>query len=78
MHQKIKALAVDYSIKKNWGRDVTGLKEEMVYNSVYLLPKDKVDAFLEIIDNEKNELPEEGWRIEATGPWPAYHFSSFN
>ncbi|WP_114603884.1 GvpL/GvpF family gas vesicle protein [Staphylococcus sp. EZ-P03] len=78
LHQKIKALAVDYSIKKNWGRDVTGLKEEMVYNSVYLLPKDKVDAFLEIIDNEKNELPEEGWRIEATGPWPAYHFSSFN
>ncbi|MCB6574960.1 GvpL/GvpF family gas vesicle protein [Phascolarctobacterium faecium] len=31
-----------------------------------------------MIDNTKNELPEEGWHLEIAGPWPAYHFSSFN
>lgn len=78
LHQNLKALAVDFSIKKNWGRDVTGLEEEMVYNSVYLVPNEKVNDFLEVIDDTKNELPEEGWHIEVAGPWPAYHFSSFN
>lgn len=78
LHDKLKKYAVDNSIKKNWGKDVTGLQDDMTFNSVYLLPKEKVDDFVTEIEEAEKELGDLGFRIEATGPWPAYHFSSFS
>lgn len=78
LHDKLRKYAMDYSIKKNWGKDITGLKEDMTWNSVYLLPKDQVDVFIAEIEDKEKELGDSSWRIEATGPWPAYHFSSFS
>lgn len=64
-------------MKKNWSKDVTGLKEDMILNSVYLLSEDKVEQFKsDIAEWEKNNKGEE-LRIDANGPWPAYHFSVF-
>ncbi|ASK62114.1 gas vesicle protein GvpL [Virgibacillus phasianinus] len=78
LHDKLKKYAVDTSIKKNWGKDVTGLRDDMTWNSVYLLPKDQVKDFVTEIEVTEKELGDLGFRIEAAGPWPAYHFSSIS
>ena len=50
----------------------------MAWNSVFLLPGSKVDEFVEEIKQYEEELGHAGWKIEASGPWPPYHFSSFS
>lgn len=78
LHEKLKKYAVDNAVKKNWGKDVTGLQDDMTFNSVYLLPEDKVNNFVTEKEETEKELGDLGFRIEATGPWPAYHFSSIS
>jgi hypothetical protein len=78
VHEKLKEHSLHAAIKKNWSKDVTGLKENMAWNSVFLLPIPKVESFLEEMKQFEQELGGTGWRFEATGPWPAYHFSSFS
>ncbi|KEZ48142.1 GvpL/GvpF family gas vesicle protein [Metabacillus indicus] len=77
LHEQLKQFALHAAIKKNWNKDVTGLKENMAWNSVFLLQSEKVETFLEEMKQADEKLGGTGWRIEATGPWPAYHFSSF-
>ncbi|CDO05015.1 Gas vesicle synthesis protein GvpL/GvpF [Oceanobacillus picturae] len=78
LHRLVKDVATNYTVKKNWNKDMTGLKEEMVWNSAYLVPKEKVENFINIILRFEKEQADTVWRIEATGPWPAYHFSDFS
>ncbi|MGG4489582.1 GvpL/GvpF family gas vesicle protein [Metabacillus idriensis] len=78
VHEKLKVHSLHAAIKKNWSKDVTGLKENMAWNSVFLLPIANVESFLEEMKQFEQELGGTGWRFEATGPWPAYHFSSFS
>lgn len=77
LHENLKKYAIDYTIKKNWGKDITGLQEDMIWNSVYLIPEDKVESFTQEIENHEKNSQDDEWRVEAAGPWPAYHFSSF-
>ncbi|MCQ6264240.1 GvpL/GvpF family gas vesicle protein [Fictibacillus sp. WQ 8-8] len=76
IHEELTKFSLHDSIKKNWGKDVTGKQFDMCWNSVYLIPADTVEEFLEEIKKKKNELAETGWKFEASGPWPAYHFAS--
>ncbi|WP_257347625.1 GvpL/GvpF family gas vesicle protein [Pseudalkalibacillus decolorationis] len=78
VHEKLKEYSLHAAIKKNWSKDVTGLKENMAWNSVFLIPVAQVERFLEEVYQVEEELGESGWRFEASGPWPAYHFSSFS
>ncbi|UOR13951.1 GvpL/GvpF family gas vesicle protein [Halobacillus amylolyticus] len=78
VHEKLKEYSIHADVKKNWTKDVTGLKENMTWNSVYLLPQAKVGSFLEEVKSQETELGDSGLRIEASGPWPAYHFSNFS
>lgn len=78
VHEKLKEKAIEGSVKKNWGKDVTGRKENMAWNSVFLIAEDKVDLFTDEVNRYKEELGKSGWSFEASGPWPPYHFSSFS
>ncbi|MCP3026945.1 GvpL/GvpF family gas vesicle protein [Halobacillus sp. A5] len=75
LHEQLTAYSVEDTVKKNWNRDVTGKDEEMCWNSAYLVPLERVEDFLEIITNENEKHKSSGWILEATGPWPAYHFA---
>ncbi|MUV37887.1 hypothetical protein JNUCC1_01693 [Lentibacillus sp. JNUCC-1] len=77
-HEKFSGSARDSAIKKNLGKDVTGLEQTMCWNSVYLVPEHQVSTFLETIQDEEQDMEKAGYQIQATGPWPAYHFSSFS
>lgn len=78
IHEHLKEFVLQGNVKRNWSKDVTGRKENMTWNSVYLIPKEDVEAFLEQIQQYEKKMQETGWQFEASGPWPAYHFSSFS
>ncbi|MBN8210292.1 GvpL/GvpF family gas vesicle protein [Bacillus sp. NTK071] len=77
IHGKLKKISLFGSIKKNWSKDVTGRKEKMAWNSVFLLPSANVEEFIEEIKLDEETYGLNGWDFEVSGPWPPYHFSSF-
>ncbi|MCA0987087.1 GvpL/GvpF family gas vesicle protein [Guptibacillus algicola] len=77
IHDALNAYSVLGNIKKNWKKDVTGRKENMAWNSVFLLPQHEVEAFITKFKEYEEKFTDSGWQFEASGPWPAYHFSSF-
>lgn len=78
LHENLKQYAEEASIKKNWSQNATGRKEQMAWNSVFLIPKSRVNHYLKEVAKIEENLTTDGWRIEATGPWPPYHYSRFS
>ncbi|KKB33354.1 GvpL/GvpF family gas vesicle protein [Bacillus thermotolerans] len=77
IHAHLTEFALKGHVKRTWSSEVTGRKEEMTWNSVYLIKKSDVESFLEQVQQYEAKMEEAGWKFEASGPWPAYHFSSF-
>lgn len=77
IHEALKVYVEKGDIKRNWSQEVTGRQENMTWNGVYLIAEENVEAFLQKIKDFGEEMQEAGWSFEPTGPWPAYHFSSF-
>ncbi|MBD1380169.1 GvpL/GvpF family gas vesicle protein [Metabacillus arenae] len=76
IHEELKAFCIDSSIKKTWDKDVLGRKEQMCWNSVYLLTADHLQSFMDKVRKTSHSIIDAGWKMEPTGPWPAYHFAS--
>lgn len=76
VHDQLTRFSLHDTVKKNWNKDVTGRVDNMCWNSVYLVPAAQTDRFIEKMNELKEPLAEQGWKFEASGPWPAYHFSS--
>lgn len=74
VHAELTEIASEEKVKTAWSKDVTGGELEMSWNSVYLIQENQVEAFLELVQQKNVESASSGWRFEATGPWPAYHF----
>jgi hypothetical protein len=79
IHEQLETFSADTEVKKNWERKLTGRDDDMCWNGAYLFPKDKVEQILQFISEEKDKAEKDGssFKFEITGPWPAYHFSSF-
>ncbi|WP_338471531.1 GvpL/GvpF family gas vesicle protein [Niallia sp. XMNu-256] len=78
IHSHLKGLALKGDVKKTWSNEATGKKEDMTWNSVYLISETKVEPFLEEVQRYERDMQEKGWKFEVSGPWPAYHFTSFS
>ncbi|KAB7708962.1 gas vesicle protein GvpL [Bacillus aerolatus] len=78
IHLHLKEFALKGNVKRTWGTDVTGRKDNMTWNGVYLIAESKVENFLEKIQQYEEEMRKTGWQFEVSGPWPAYHFSIFS
>lgn len=78
IHVHLSGMALKGNVKRTWSNDVTGRKDEMTWNSVYLIPAANVENFLEQIQQYEKDMKGMGWQFDATGPWPAYHFSNFS
>ncbi|GGB35662.1 gas vesicle protein GvpL [Virgibacillus dakarensis] len=77
-HAQLRQFSLHETIKKNWNKDVTGREDNMSWNSVYLVPVSHVTGFLQKINELKDTWANLGWKFEATGPWPAYHFAGLS
>jgi hypothetical protein len=78
IHKHLKEFTLKGHVKRTWNKDVTGRKDSMAWNGVYLISEPKVEGFLKQIQQYEEDMKEKGWQFETTGPWPAYHFSSFS
>ncbi|MFC0471392.1 GvpL/GvpF family gas vesicle protein [Halalkalibacter kiskunsagensis] len=78
IHLHLKGFVLQGNVKRNWSKNVTEKKENMIWNGVYLISETVVESFLEQIQHFEKQMQETGWKFEVSGPWPAYHFSSFS
>ncbi|MBM7693503.1 hypothetical protein JOC77_002943 [Peribacillus deserti] len=78
IHAQLQQSALKGNVKRTWSNNVTGRKDNMTWNCVYLISTSNVESFLEQIQQYEKDMKETGWHFEASGPWPAYHFSSFS
>lgn len=74
-HDRLTTFSDRAEVKRNLSKDTIGMKDNMAWNSVFLVPIHHVDTYLEEIKRIEKDLGQNGWRFEVTGPWPAYHFS---
>jgi hypothetical protein len=78
IHIELSGMAARSDVKKTLGKDATGRKDNMSWNSVFLLNTSEVDDFMNEVMKKEKRLGGSGLKMEATGPWPAYHFSNLS
>lgn len=78
LHNELLSFTSDHMQKKVWEKKLSGRKEDMVWNCVYLFQNQEAvnSAVIYIREFQKRAEQEfEGLSVEATGPWPSYHFA---
>jgi hypothetical protein len=75
-HDLLSSQADASTINSLQSKEITGRKEEMLLNGVYLVAEDTLAAFrIQLADLEK-EYGDLGFHYEMTGPWPPYNFAT--
>lgn len=57
-------------------KELTGREETMILNAGFLVDKEKVRKFLQVVEALEKPDGNTGFFIEATGPWPPFSFVS--
>lgn len=73
-YEKLKERAEEVVINKLLPKEVTEKENEMILNSAYLVLKEKVETFLDLIEEMKNKHSEVGFEFDCAGPWPPFNF----
>lgn len=75
IQQHVTSVVSEINLRKNWGKEVTERKDEMIVNCDFLIENSKSEEFINrVIELEKLFEPL-GCIFQVTGPWPPYHFS---
>lgn len=78
IHEALQKESSDAHPIKLLPKEVTGRKDKMILNAVFLLAKPKLEDFIESIDSLKEKYKDTGLKFDCTGPWPPYNFCSIN
>ncbi len=70
----LKGLSFEARINKLLPKEVTERDSEMILNSAFLVDKDEVGDFINMVDALKVHYENKGFFIDCTGPWPPYNF----
>jgi hypothetical protein len=70
----LKELSFEARINRLLPREVTERKDDMVLNSAFLVSKDKVADFINMVDTLRMHYEDKGLFFDCTGPWPPYNF----
>jgi hypothetical protein len=71
---RLRERSQEAGINKLLPKEVTERNDEMILNSAFLINKDKVGDFLNIVDDLRVEYTDKGLFFDCTGPWPPYNF----
>lgn len=71
---RLKRQGVDAKINKLLPEGVTQKKEKMVLNSAFLVQKNRIKSFKNILSFLKGKYSQKGLELDWSGPWPAYNF----
>lgn len=70
----LKELSFEAHINRLLPREVTEREEEMILNSAFLIDKNEVGDFHNMVDTLKMHYESKGFSIDCSGPWPPYNF----
>jgi hypothetical protein len=74
VEQRLKKQTDQYYRIRPLPGNLTGRKEEMVFNAAFLLPSSALERWLETAEQVRCEVGRKGLLLELSGPWPPYHF----
>ncbi|MFZ4238788.1 GvpL/GvpF family gas vesicle protein [Streptomyces murinus] len=75
LHQRLGEHAEASRLHPPQNASLSGARGRNVLNAAYLVPRNRSEEFVELVDRTKDEAG--GLRVELTGPWAAYSFSGF-
>ncbi len=75
-YDQLFALSATTHINNLLPKEVTERNDDMILNSSFFVPVEKIGEFLAIIDVSQEKYKEVGFAIEAAGPWPPFSFIS--
>jgi hypothetical protein len=75
IHERLASLAVDARANPPQAPELSGRRERMVLNGVYLVAADAQDAFASVLAELRDALAADGIELDLTGPWPPYNFT---
>jgi hypothetical protein len=70
----LKELSFEARINRLLPKEVTEREDDMILNSAFLIGKDEVDDFINMVDTLKMHYENKGFFVDCTGPWPPYNF----
>jgi hypothetical protein len=70
----LKELSFEARINRLLPKEVTEREDDMVLNSAFLVDRDEVGDFQNMVDTLKVHYEGKGFLIDCTGPWPPYNF----
>jgi hypothetical protein len=70
----LKELSFEARINKLLPKEITERWDDMVLNSAFLVGKDEVGDFINMVDTLKMHYENKGFFVDCTGPWPPYNF----
>jgi hypothetical protein len=70
----LKELSFEARINRLLPKEVTEREDDMVLNSAFLVNRDEVSDFQNMVDTLKMHYEGKGFLIDCTGPWPPYNF----
>lgn len=73
---RLREKSTEARINKLLPKEVTERNDEMILNSAFLINKDKVEDFLNIVEDVRTKYTDRGLFFDCTGPWPPYNFCS--
>ncbi len=74
IHESLGEAASDGLLLPLQRREASGHRGEMIFNGVYLVADEELEAFHEQVRRFQVELEPYGLELVPTGPWPAYNF----
>ncbi|QIZ08015.1 hypothetical protein HFZ78_15805 [Priestia megaterium] len=75
IQQHVTSVVSEINLRRNWGREVTERKEEMIVNCDFLIEQSKSEEFMSRVIELEKLFERLGCTFQVTGPWPPYHFS---
>jgi len=78
LFERLKKQAVASIKNKILGKELTSRQEPMVLNAAYLIPEKNIEDFKREITGLNQQIQQNGFLLEYSGPWPAYHFTSLD
>jgi hypothetical protein len=73
---EFKSSSVDSTLENLIPKEYTGRDDTMILNANFLVEKEKVHLFTNVVENLRKKDGNTGFFIETTGPWPAFSFVS--
>ena len=70
----LKELSFEACINRLLPKEVTEREDDMVLNSAFLVDREEVGDFQNMVDTLRMRYEDKGLFIDRTGPWPPYNF----